>query len=148
MCLRWDGVLYGHGHRGRPVLRRPHWTSAGHLSIWQNLEWAHQLLLLAVSKDVGTEDTFAADLQVLARKIIANKPSFWLETNSQLKAQYVHTLGDPYYVAMAHSTPQSSLEEETLTSFRGCLVTMFGGRARQSRSSATSSGIMNPFTCF
>ena len=42
---------------------------------------------------------------------------------------------------MAHSTIQSSLEEETFTRFWGCLVTMFGGHARQSRSSATSSGI-------
>ena len=46
-------------------------------------------------------------------------------------------LWDPYYVFMAHSTMQSSLEEETFTRFCGCL---FGGHVRQSRSSATSSG--------
>ena len=37
-----------------------------------------------------TEDTFADDLQVLARKVIVCKPSFCLEANNQLKAQYVH----------------------------------------------------------
>ena len=38
------------------------------------------------------EDAFANDLQVLARKIIACKPSFHKEANQQLKAQYVHKL--------------------------------------------------------
>ena len=56
-----------------------------------------------------TEDTFANDLQVLARKIIARKPSFRKEANQQLKAQYAHKLWDQYYAAMAHSALQSSL---------------------------------------
>ena len=41
-----------------------------------------------------TEDTFADDLQVLARKIIVHKPSFRKEANQQLKAQYTHKLLD------------------------------------------------------
>ena len=61
-----------------------------------------------------TEDTFADNLQVLARKIIACKPSFRKEANQQLKAQYVHKLQDQYYAAMACSALQSSLEEESL----------------------------------
>ena len=68
-----------------------------------------------------TKDTFTDDLQVLARKIIAWKPSFCLEANQQLKAQYAHKLWDPYYVAMAHSALQSSPEEETFTRFWGHL---------------------------
>ena len=79
-----------------------------------------------------TKNIFTDDLQVLARKIIAHKPSFCLEANNQLKAQYAHKLWDPYYVAMAHSTLKSSLEKEPFTRFWGCLVTMFGGHARQS----------------
>ena len=79
-----------------------------------------------------TEDTFTDDLQVLARKIIACKLSFHLEANNQLNAQYTHKLWDPYYVVMAHSILQSSPEEETSVGFRGCLVTMFGGCAKQS----------------
>ena len=89
----------------------------------------------------GTEDTFTDDLQVLARKIIVFKPAFHLEANQQLKAQYPHKLWDPYYVAMTHSTLQSSPEEETFTRYWRCLVTMFGGHTRQTKSSATSSGI-------
>ena len=60
-----------------------------------------------------TEDTFADDLQVLARKIIACKPSFRKKANQQLKAQYAHKLWDQYYAAMVHSALQSSLEEES-----------------------------------
>ena len=43
-----------------------------------------------------TKYTFANDLQVLARKIIAHKPSFCKEVNQQLKAQYMHKLWDQY----------------------------------------------------
>ena len=85
-----------------------------------------------------TEDTFTDDLQVLARKIIAQKPSLRKEANQQLKPQYVHKLQDQYYAAMAHSTLQSSPEEESFTQFWGHLVMMFGGHTRQSQSSASS----------
>ena len=70
-----------------------------------------------------------------------HKPSFCKEGNQQLKAQYAHKLWDQYYVSMIFSTLQSSPEEESFTKFWGCLVTMFGGHMRQSRSSATPSSI-------
>ena len=89
-------------------------------------------------KDRETKDTFVDDLQVLARKTIAQKSSFRKEANQQLKAQYVHKLWDKYYAAMAHSALQSSPEEESFTKFWGHLVTMFGGCTRQSQSSASS----------
>ena len=79
-----------------------------------------------------TEDTFADDLQVLARKIIAQKSSFRKEANQQLKAQYAHKLQDQYYTAMAHTALQSSPEEESFTKFQGPLMTMFRGCTRQS----------------
>ena len=85
-----------------------------------------------------TEDTFADDLQVLVREIIAQKLSFRKEANQNLKPQYAHKLWDQYYAAMAHSALQSSPEEESFTKFCGHLVTMFGGCTRQSQSSASS----------
>ena len=92
-----------------------------------------------------TEDTFADELQVVARKIIVQKPSFRKEANQQLKDQYMQKQQDQHYAAMAHSALQSSLEEESFTKFWGCFMTMFGGCTRQSQSSAssptTSSGI-------
>ena len=54
----------------------------------------------------------------------------------------MHILWDPYYVAMANSTLQSSPEKETFARFQGCLVTMFGGCVRQRKSSVTSTGII------
>ena len=85
-----------------------------------------------------TEDTFANDLQVLARKIIVQKPSFRKEDNQQLKAQYMHKLWDQYHTAIACRALQSSPEEESFTWFWGHLVMMFGGCTRQSQSSASS----------
>ena len=92
-------------------------------------------------KSQETGDVFADDLWVLARKNIAQKSSFSLEANHQLKAQYVHKLQDPYYAAKAYSMLQSSPEEETFTWFRGCLVTMFGRCTTQGKSSVASTGI-------
>ena len=66
-----------------------------------------------------TEDTFTDDLQVLARKIIVQKPSFRKEGNQHLKAQYMHKLWDQYYTVIAHSALQSSPEEESFTKFWG-----------------------------
>ena len=87
-----------------------------------------------------TEDTFTNGLQMLVRKIIMHKPSFYLEANNQFKAQYTHKLWDPYYVAMTHNALQSS-PEETLTRFWGCLVTMCGRCMIQRKSTVTSKDI-------
>ena len=58
------------------------------------------------------------DLQILVRKIIAQKPSFRAEANEQLKHQYAHKLHDQYYAAIAHSALQTSDPTETFTQFR------------------------------
>ena len=60
-----------------------------------------------------SEDAFADDLQILARKIIARKPSFRAEANEQLKHQYAHKLHDQYYAAIACSVLQTSNPMET-----------------------------------
>ena len=66
-----------------------------------------------------SEDVFADDLQILVRKIIAQKPSFRAEANEQLKHQYAHKLHDQYYAAIAHSALQTSDHMETFTQFCG-----------------------------
>ena len=53
----------------------------------------------------------------------------------------MHKLWVPYCAAMAHNALLSSPEEEIITRFWGHLGSMFGGHARQSKSSVTSSGI-------
>ena len=76
------------------------------------------------------EDAFADDLQILVRKIIAQKPSFREEANEQLKHQYAYKLHDQYYAAIAHSVLQTSDQMETFTQFWGRLAPMFGSHSR------------------
>ena len=53
----------------------------------------------------------------------------------------MHKLQDQYYAAMAHRALESSPEEESFTRFWEQLVTIFGGHAKQSRSSAATTNI-------
>ena len=76
------------------------------------------------------KNAFADDLQILVRKIIAHKPSFWAEANKQLKQQYAHKLHDQYYAAIVHSLLQTSDHTESFTQFHGCLALMFGSHNR------------------
>ena len=70
-------------------------------------------------KNNESEDAFADDLQILARKIIARKPSFRAEANEQLKNQYAHKLHNQYYAAIARSVLQTSDPSETFTQIWG-----------------------------
>ena len=76
------------------------------------------------------EDAFADDLQILVRKIIAQKPSFRVEANEQLKSQYAQKLHDQYYAAIAQSVLQTSDPSETFMQFRGRLALTFCSRSR------------------
>ena len=82
----------------------------------------------SLRKKTGRQKKFL--LMTCRSKIIVWKPSFHLEANNQLEAQYTQKLWVPYYVAMAHSTFKSSPEEEIFTGFQGCIVTMFGGHKK------------------
>ena len=79
------------------------------------------------------KDAFADDLQILVRKIIAQKPSFRTEANEQLKCQYAHKLHDQYYTTIACSVLQTSDPMETFTQFRGQLALTFGSRSRSGK---------------
>ena len=87
------------------------------------------------------EDAFADDLQILVRKIIAYKPSFWAEANEQLKHQYDYKLHDQYYAAIAHSVLQTSDPMETFTQFRGRLALTFGSCSRLEKISSWTAAI-------
>ena len=88
------------------------------------------------------EDAFADDLQILVRKIIAQKPSFRAEANEQLKNQYAHKLHDQYYAAIACSMLQTSNPSETFKQFRGCLTLFFfGSRSKSGKVSTQTAAI-------
>ena len=88
-----------------------------------------------------SEDAFADDLQILVRKIIAQKPAFRAETNEQLKHQYAHKLHDQYYAAIAHSVLQTSDPMETFTQFHGQLALTFGSHSRSGKVSSWAAAI-------
>ena len=92
-------------------------------------------------KQNKSEDAFAHDLQILVRKIIAQKPSFRAEANEQLKNQYAHKLHNQYYAAIAHSVLQISNPSETFTQFWGCLALTFGSHSKLGKVSSQTAAI-------
>ena len=88
-----------------------------------------------------SEDAFADDLQILVRKIIAQKPSFRAEANEQLKNQYAHKLHDQYYAAIAESVLQTSDPLETFTQFQGQLALTFGSHSKSGKVSSWMAAI-------
>ena len=48
-----------------------------------------------------TEDAFVDELEVLVKKIVAQKPEFISEANQALKHQFAQNLRDPYFRVVA-----------------------------------------------
>ena len=78
-----------------------------------------------------TEDAFADELQVLVRKIVAQKPEFIGEANQALKHQFVQNLRDPYFGVVARTQCLSSPDSESFTQFWGRLTLMFNSQGKQ-----------------
>ena len=78
-----------------------------------------------------TEDAFADELQILVRKIIAQKPEFISEANQALKHQYAQNLRDPYFEVVARGQCLSSPDSKSFTQFRGRLALLFNGWGKQ-----------------
>ena len=78
-----------------------------------------------------TKDAFADELQILVRKIIAQKPEFISEANQALKHQYAQNLRDPYFRVVARGQCLSSPDSKSFTQFRGRLALMFNSQGKQ-----------------
>ena len=78
-----------------------------------------------------TKDAFADELQVLVRKIVAQKPEFKSEANQSLKHQFAQNLRDPYIGVVARGQCLSSPDSESFTQFWGQLALMFNSRGKQ-----------------
>ena len=59
-------------------------------------------------KTQEAKDTFPDELQVLVRKIVAQKPEFKSEANQALKHQFAQNLRDPYLGVVARGQCLSS----------------------------------------
>ena len=88
-----------------------------------------------------SEDAFADDLQILARKIINIKPEFRLGIDKVLKHQYANNLKDQYYSSIARAL-LVQLPTATFTKYRSELALVIGARTKSNRrTNLTTSGI-------
>ena len=78
-----------------------------------------------------TADAFADELQVLVRKIVAQRPEFISEANQALKHQYAQNLRDPYFRVVARGQCLSSPDSKSFTQFQGKLALMFNSQGEQ-----------------
>ena len=78
-----------------------------------------------------TEDAFADELQILVRKIIAQKLEFISKANQALKHQYAQNLRDPYFGVITRGQCLSSPDSKSFTQFRGRLALMFNSQGKQ-----------------
>ena len=70
-------------------------------------------------------------LQVLVRKIVAQKPEFKGEANQALKHQFAQNLRDPYFRVLARGQCLSSSDSESFMQFQGRLALMFNSWGKQ-----------------
>ena len=76
---------------------------------------------------------FAGELQVLVRKIVAQKPEFKSKANQALNNQYAQKLRDPYFRVIARGQCLSSLDSESFTQFQDwlALMSIAGGNSKK-----------------
>ena len=89
-----------------------------------------------------TKEMFADELQVLVRKIVAQKLEFISEANLALKHQLPKNLRDPYFRVVARGQCLYSSDSESFTQFWSRLVLMFSSRGKHAKAvSATSTAV-------
>ena len=97
-----------------------------------------------VQKPRESEENFADDLQVLARKLIHFRPNFRYEVDNALKQQYASGLNDTYYSSIAHGLLQQH-QRASFTEFRSILAKVLGVRAKRTKpTSVTTSAVSGP----
>ena len=82
-------------------------------------------------KPKETEDQFADELQVLARKVISVCPEWKSQVNDALKTQFDHQLQDQYFAAMAHDLLKVAPSDMEFTKFQAECMSIFGTRSKK-----------------
>ena len=77
-------------------------------------------------KSKETEEAFADELQILARKVMTRKPNFRQDLDSTLKQRYVSQLADKHSASIA----KTLLKQISFTEFRNELSRVLGTRQR------------------
>ena len=89
-----------------------------------------------------TNDAFADKLQILVRKIVAQKPEFISEVNQALKHQYAQNLRDPYFRVVVRRQCLSFPDSESFTQFWVRLALMFNSQGKQcTKASVTTAAV-------
>ena len=92
-----------------------------HLSLaFQSCEMVSSLIADFYNQSQKTQETgdaSADELQILVRKIVAQKPEFMSEANQALKHQCAENLRDPYFRVVARGQCLSSPDSESFTQF-------------------------------
>ena len=74
----------------------------------------------------GLEESFAVELQVLAKKVISKRPNFWQGLDSVLKNQYAKQLHDHHSAAIVKSLLFQIPPQTSFTQFRSELSWILG----------------------
>ena len=82
-------------------------------------------------KPKETEDQFADELQVLARKVISICPKWKSEVNEALKTQFPHQMQDQYIAAMASNLLKVAPSDMAFTKFQAECMSIFGTRSKK-----------------
>ena len=93
-------------------------------------------------KPKETEDQFADELQVLARKVISVCPEWKLQENEGLKTQFPCWLLDQYFAAMAHNLLKVAPSDMAFTKFWAESMSIFGTRSKKAVKTTLSTNVV------
>ena len=97
-------------------------------------------------KPKDTEDQFADELQILARKVISVCPQWRFQVNEVLKTQFAHRLWDQYFSAMAHNLLKVSPTDMTFTKFWAECISIFSTRSKKAVKTTVSTSVVQSHT--
>ena len=93
-------------------------------------------------KPKETEDQFADELQVLARKVISVCPEWKLQVNEALKIQFTHQLWDQYFAAMVCNLQKVAPSNMAFTKFQAECISIFGTRSKKAFKTTVSTNVV------
>ena len=89
-----------------------------------------------------SEDVFADELQILARKMVHFRPSSRNDIETELKSQFANGLRDSYYGSLARSL-LVQFRNRTFMEFRSELSKVFGGRGKKNKTTGVSANAVS-----
>ena len=97
-------------------------------------------------KPKETEDQFADELQVLARKVINVCPEWKSQVNEALKTQFAHQLWDQYFEAMACNLLKVAPSDMAFTKFWAECISIFGTRSKREARTTVSTNVVKNYS--